>query len=176
MSGDGGDSDGDGDDDDDDVVSSSQEKLPCVQINVENEDGRRVVDAETSLWSEEHRAAVTDETLQPSMSELRWKVVGGPIRLHLAVPYFSPCDFSDEGERFIFSSFYGETRRLHHWEQISFRRFRKPLPLGYLAGFYLGGGGPMLRCDWLLKHGTETDPAEKHQKFNFIVLNFVFLL
>uniref|UniRef100_A0A7N6BIX1 Anion exchange protein n=1 Tax=Anabas testudineus TaxID=64144 RepID=A0A7N6BIX1_ANATE len=27
----------------------SQENLPCVQINVENEDGRRVVDAETSL-------------------------------------------------------------------------------------------------------------------------------
>uniref|UniRef100_A0A7N6BG24 Anion exchange protein n=1 Tax=Anabas testudineus TaxID=64144 RepID=A0A7N6BG24_ANATE len=35
--------------DDDDDVSSSQENLPCVQINVENEDGRRVVDAETSL-------------------------------------------------------------------------------------------------------------------------------
>uniref|UniRef100_A0A671Y8E8 Anion exchange protein n=1 Tax=Sparus aurata TaxID=8175 RepID=A0A671Y8E8_SPAAU len=30
-------------------VSSSQEKLPSVQISVENEDGRRVVDAETSL-------------------------------------------------------------------------------------------------------------------------------
>lgn len=30
-------------------MSSSQEKLPSVQINVENEDGRRVVDAETSL-------------------------------------------------------------------------------------------------------------------------------
>ncbi|KAM8735410.1 sodium bicarbonate cotransporter 3-like isoform 1-T1 [Acanthopagrus schlegelii] len=29
--------------------SNSQEKLPSVQINVENEDGRRVVDAETSL-------------------------------------------------------------------------------------------------------------------------------
>ncbi|TKS82739.1 Sodium-driven chloride bicarbonate exchanger [Collichthys lucidus] len=29
--------------------SSSQEKLPSVQINVESEDGRRVVDAETSL-------------------------------------------------------------------------------------------------------------------------------
>ncbi|XP_051255250.1 sodium bicarbonate cotransporter 3 isoform X1 [Dicentrarchus labrax] len=31
------------------VVSSSQEKLSSIQINVENEDGRRVVDAETSL-------------------------------------------------------------------------------------------------------------------------------
>nr|QOU09176.1 solute carrier family 4 member 7A [Lateolabrax maculatus] len=29
--------------------SNSQEKLPSVQINVENEDGRRLVDAETSL-------------------------------------------------------------------------------------------------------------------------------
>lgn len=31
------------------VVSSSQDKLPSVQINVENEDASKVVDAETSL-------------------------------------------------------------------------------------------------------------------------------
>ncbi len=33
------------------VVFFSQEKLPSVQINVENEDCRRAVDNETSLWA-----------------------------------------------------------------------------------------------------------------------------
>uniref|UniRef100_A0A7N8Y820 Anion exchange protein n=1 Tax=Mastacembelus armatus TaxID=205130 RepID=A0A7N8Y820_9TELE len=43
------DDDDDQAEDDDDVVFSSQDKLPSVKISVENEDGRRFVDAETSL-------------------------------------------------------------------------------------------------------------------------------
>lgn len=65
------------------ALSSSQEKLPSVQINVENEDGRRLVDAETSLWSAaalHHRAA----PLLPmgSCSERSWEDQSG---------FTSPC-------------------------------------------------------------------------------------
>ncbi|KAG7232899.1 hypothetical protein INR49_007963 [Caranx melampygus] len=70
---------------------NSLDKLPSVQISVENEDGKK-------SWTPRHR-------------------YDPPGKLHLAVLFSSFCVSSDEGEHFNFSSFYGETQRLHLWEQ-----------------------------------------------------------
>lgn len=136
----------------DDDVSSSQEKLPCVQINVENEDGRKVVDAETSLWSTaavHHEVALLGVTRNAGLlllvgpcspPSLNW----GERSLEDQSGFTSPCRTSHPAfSRTKVNVLFSHRFMVKHGDSTTGskygHRLRKQLPQGSLVGWFLLG-------------------------------------